>query len=142
VIPFVEKRFRVLGAKDDRAIAGLSMGGGHTLAATNNNPGKFAYIGVFSSGPAALDEAFRKQLGAVKDGGVKFYWLGARTTDTARDRTVNLSQLVKTDGFNTPIARFRDGTTGSCGATSSHTTRKWHSRPNRNREYALVTCGP
>ena len=39
VIPFVEKRFRVLAAKDDRAIAGLSMGGGHTLAATNNNPG-------------------------------------------------------------------------------------------------------
>ena len=38
-------------AKDDRAIAGLSMGGGHTVAATNNNPGAFAYIGVFSSGP-------------------------------------------------------------------------------------------
>ena len=45
VIPFVEKRFRVLNSKDDRAIAGLSMGGGHTLAATNNTPGTFAYIG-------------------------------------------------------------------------------------------------
>src|SRR3954464_2721273 len=41
VIPFVEKNFRVLATKDDRAIAGLSMGGGHTLAATNNNPGTF-----------------------------------------------------------------------------------------------------
>ena len=39
VIPFVEKRYRVLAAKDDRAIAGLSMGGGHTVTATNNNPG-------------------------------------------------------------------------------------------------------
>jgi enterochelin esterase family protein len=75
VIPFVEKRFRVLAARDDRAIAGLSMGGGHTIAATNNNPGTFAYIGVFSSGP--------------------------QTTDTARQRTVNLSELVKKDGFNT-----------------------------------------
>src|SRR4029453_3135187 len=56
VIPFVEKRFRVLAAKDDRPIAGLSMGGGHTLAATNNNPGTFAYIGVFSSGPQTIDE--------------------------------------------------------------------------------------
>ena len=91
VIPFVEKRFRVLAAKDDRAIAGLSMGGGHTLAATNNNPGTFAYIGVFSSGPQTIDEAFQKQLEAVKGGGVKFYWLGAGTTDTARERTVNLS---------------------------------------------------
>ena len=68
MIPFVEKRFRVLAAKDDRAIAGLSMGGGHTLAATNNNPGTFAYIGVFSSGPQAIDEAFQKQLEAVKGG--------------------------------------------------------------------------
>src|SRR5205085_5448970 len=81
VIPFVEKRFRVLAAKDDRAIAGLSMGGGHTLAATNNNPGTFAYIGVFSSGPQAVDETFQKQLEAVKAGRVKFYWLGAGTTD-------------------------------------------------------------
>ena len=101
VIPFVEKRFRVLAAKDDRAIAGLSMGGGHTLAATNNNPGTFAYIGVFSSGPQAIDEAFQKQIQAVKAGGVKFYWLGAGTTDTARERTVNLSELVKKEGFNT-----------------------------------------
>jgi len=101
VIPFVEKRFRVLAAKDDRAIAGLSMGGGHTLAATNNNPGTFAYIGVFSSGPQVVDETFQKQLEAVKAGGVKFYWLGAGSTDMARDRTVTLSELVKKDGFNT-----------------------------------------
>jgi enterochelin esterase family protein len=101
VIPFVEKRFRVLAAKDERAIAGLSMGGGHTLVATNNNPGTFAYIGVFSSGPQVVDETFQKQLEAVKSGGVKFYWLGAGTTDMARDRTVTLSELVKKDGFNT-----------------------------------------
>ena len=91
----------MLAAKDDRAIAGLSMGGGHTLAATNNNPGTFAYIGVFGSGPQAIDEAYQKQLEAVKGGGVKFYWLGAGTTDTARERTVNLSGAVKKEGFNT-----------------------------------------
>ena len=101
VIPFVEKRFHVLATKDDRAIAGLSMGGGHTLAATNNNPGEFAYIGVFSSGPQAVDATFQKQLGAVKAGGVKFYWLGAGTTDMARERTLTLSELVKKEGFNT-----------------------------------------
>ena len=101
VIPFVEKRFRVPATKDDRAIAGLSMGGGHTLAATNNNPGTFAYIGVFSSGPQTIDETVQKQIEAVKAGGVKFYWLGAGTTDTARERTINLSALVKKDGFAT-----------------------------------------
>jgi enterochelin esterase family protein len=101
VIPFVEKRFRALAGKDDRAIAGLSMGGGHTVAATNNNPGKFGYIGVFSAGGRTTDEEFQKQLAAVKAGGVKFYWLGAGTTDFARDGTVQLSELVKKNGFQT-----------------------------------------
>jgi enterochelin esterase family protein len=101
VIPFIEKRFRVLATKDERAIAGLSMGGGHTLAATNNNPGTFGYIGVFSSGPRTVDETFQKQLDAVKAGGVKFYWLGAGSTDMAREGTVNLSEMVKKEGFAT-----------------------------------------
>src|SRR6185369_1189562 len=70
VIPFVEKNYRVAANKDNRAIAGLSMGGGHTLQATMNNPGVFGYIGVFSSGPRTVDEEYEKQLEAVKGGGV------------------------------------------------------------------------
>src|SRR6185437_7392304 len=34
VMPYIEKNYRVVSNKDDRAIAGLSMGGGHTLTAT------------------------------------------------------------------------------------------------------------
>ncbi len=101
VIPFVEKTYRVIPNKDNRAIAGLSMGGGHTLMATNNNPGVFGYIGVFSSGPRTVDEAYEKQLEAVKAGGVKFYWTGAGTTDMAREGTMNLHSLVEKHGFKT-----------------------------------------
>ena len=36
------------------------MGGGHTLMATNNNPGVFGYIGVFSSGPRTVDDTLRE----------------------------------------------------------------------------------
>ena len=101
VIPFVEKTYRVIANKDNRAIAGLSMGGGHTLMATNNNPGVFGYIGVFSSGPRTVDEAYEKQLEAVKAGGVKFYWTGAGTTDMAREGTMNLHSLLEKHGFKT-----------------------------------------
>src|SRR5439155_26129104 len=101
VIPFVEKTYRVIPNRDNRAIAGLSMGGGHTLLATNNNPGVFGYIGVFSSGPRTVDETFEKQIDAVKAGGVKFYWLGAGTTDMAREGTVNLAETEKKHGFKT-----------------------------------------
>jgi enterochelin esterase family protein len=101
VIPFVEKTYRVVANKDNRAIAGLSMGGGHTLMATNNNPGLFGFIGVFSSGPRTVDEAYEKQLAAVKAGGVKFYWTGAGTTDMAREGTMNLHSLLEKQGFKT-----------------------------------------
>ena len=81
-----------------------------------------------------VDETFQKQLEAVKAGGVKFYWLGAGTTDMAREGTVNLSELVKKDGFPTSYREIPGGTTGSCGATSSRSTRRWRSSPRRNRE--------
>jgi enterochelin esterase-like enzyme len=101
VIPFIEKTYRVIANKDSRAIAGLSMGGGHTLMATNNNPGVFGYVGVFSSGPRSVDEAYEKQIEAVKAGGVKFYWTGAGTTDMAREGTMNLHSLLEKHGFKT-----------------------------------------
>ena len=101
VIPFVERNYRVFTDKNSRAIAGLSMGAGQTIAATNNNPGVFGYIGVFSSGPRVADEAFEAQLEAVKVGDVKFYWTGAGSTDIAREGTMNLHALLEKHGFKT-----------------------------------------
>ena len=101
VIPFVEKTYRVIANKDNRAIAGLSMGGGHTLMATNNNPGVFGYIGVFSSGPRTVDEAYKKQLEAVKAGAVHATGPRPNHPNTAREGTVNLHTLLEKHGFHT-----------------------------------------
>lgn len=101
VIPWVEKNYRVIANQDNRAIAGLSMGAGHTVTATMNNPGVFGYIGVFSGGTRNPDATFEKQLDALKAGGVKFYWTGAGTTDMAREGTVNLHALLEKHGFKT-----------------------------------------
>lgn len=49
-IPFVEKNFRVKTDRNNRALAGLSMGGIHTLNVGIPNLNYFAYLGVFSSG--------------------------------------------------------------------------------------------
>ena len=101
VIPFVEKTYRVLPNRDNRAIAGLSMGASQTVVATTNNPGLFGYIGVFSGGGNVGDPAFEQQMQLVKKGGVKYYWLGAGDVDMAHDRTVALSTDVKAIGFKT-----------------------------------------
>jgi enterochelin esterase-like enzyme len=73
VVPYIEKNYRVTANKDNRALAGLSMGGGHTLTATNNHPEVFSYVGVFSMGTNA-DVSERLQ--ALKQAGVKFYYVG------------------------------------------------------------------
>ena len=50
IIPFVEKSYRAKSDANDRALAGLSLGGMHTLYTGFNNTDMFAYLGVFSSG--------------------------------------------------------------------------------------------
>jgi enterochelin esterase family protein len=49
-MPYAESHYRVLTDRQNRAIAGLSMGGGHTLSIGIPHLDKFAYLGVFSSG--------------------------------------------------------------------------------------------
>jgi enterochelin esterase family protein len=91
VVPFIEKNYRTLTGKDNRAIAGLSMGGAHTQTITNNNPGMFNYIGVYSMGimnmgpqtqdVAKLEEERNAKLLKLKDSGYKLYWIGCGKDD-------------------------------------------------------------
>jgi enterochelin esterase-like enzyme len=55
IIPTVEKTFRVSVKADDRAIAGLSMGGGQTVSIGFTHLDKFHSIGVFSAGGGGSD---------------------------------------------------------------------------------------
>jgi enterochelin esterase-like enzyme len=48
LIPTIEKAYRVLPGRENRAMAGLSMGGMQTFLTTLANLDKFAYIGGFS----------------------------------------------------------------------------------------------
>src|SRR5208283_4876009 len=55
VIPQVEKSYRVSSDRQNRAIAGLSMGGTESLLTGLNHPDRFAWIGSFSAGGLAPD---------------------------------------------------------------------------------------
>ena len=50
IIPLVEQKFHVESDAKKRALAGLSMGGIHTLYTGIKNTALFSYLGVFSSG--------------------------------------------------------------------------------------------
>jgi len=51
LIPFVEKNYPVLSDRKNRAIAGLSMGGGQSLNFGLGNLDSFAWVGAFSAAP-------------------------------------------------------------------------------------------
>lgn len=51
VIPAIEAKYSVLGDREHRALAGLSMGGGQTLNFGLAHLDTFAWIGAFSSAP-------------------------------------------------------------------------------------------
>lgn len=51
IIPFIEKKYSVKKERENRAIAGLSMGGGQTQNFGFGNIDKFAWVGAFSSAP-------------------------------------------------------------------------------------------
>lgn len=51
LIPFIEKKYNVYGDRENRALAGLSMGGGQSLNFGLGNLDTFAWIGGFSSAP-------------------------------------------------------------------------------------------
>ncbi len=83
VIPMVEKSYRASGKREDRAIAGLSMGGAESLFTGLNNLDKFAYVGAFSSGGLGAGEvaAVFPNLNAENGNTLKVLWMICGTED-------------------------------------------------------------
>lgn len=88
VIKFVESNYRVKAEKSGRAIAGLSMGGYHSLHISRFYPNTFDYVGLFSAAIMSNDKAtskayqnFDSTLEAQMKNGYKLYWIGIGKTD-------------------------------------------------------------
>lgn len=61
LVPYVDKNFRTIANRDNRAMAGLSMGGMETRMATLARPQVFGYWGLFSGGTYAPADLEGKQ---------------------------------------------------------------------------------
>jgi enterochelin esterase-like enzyme len=49
IVPYIEENYRTAPGGDNRALAGLSMGGARTTETFLSHPGFFAYVGMFSA---------------------------------------------------------------------------------------------
>lgn len=130
IMPLIEKRYRVYADRKHRAIAGLSMGGAHTLNIGIPNLEKFAYLGVFSSGifgitgpgPGGQPQgpSFAEKHKAILENAklkkdLKLFWFATGKDDFLVQTTRATVEMFKKNNFNV-VYNETDG---------AHTWDKW-----------------
>lgn len=86
IIPYMEANFNVSKLPEDRALAGLSMGGGQTAYIGLTHMEQFRYLGVFSAGLPDRNR-FEEKYGSTltKDAAkLKLIWYGYGSRDPAK----------------------------------------------------------
>lgn len=105
IIHFIDNRYRTIADKDHRAIAGLSMGGFHTLYISLNYPDYFGYIGLFSAGMSGFDASnpayadLDGKLEALKASGYGLFWIAIGKDDFLYDANQQFIQQMKKHGM-------------------------------------------
>ena len=122
VVNFVEDNFRVKADKEHRAIAGLSMGGFHSMHISRYFPNTFDYIGLFSAAIMPRDDATGKvysnideTLKVQRDNGYKLYWIGMGKTDFIYGATQEYRKKLDAMGMKYTYRESEGG----------HTWRNW-----------------
>ncbi|MBQ7686187.1 MAG: esterase [Bacteroidaceae bacterium] len=102
IIPMVEKNYRVIADPAHRAYAGLSMGGMQAREVTLANPGKFAYVGSFSSGAWSVDQVKNSE-GFVKNTKLLFMSGGGKENMGCVEAAKNIKALgMNAVGYESP----------------------------------------
>jgi enterochelin esterase family protein len=97
VIPTVEARYRVSPGRENRAIAGLSMGGGQSLRIGLGRLDLFSAVASFSGAvPADFETRFAALLKDSKGTNqkIKTLWIGCGQQDSLFGRSRDLSELL------------------------------------------------
>jgi enterochelin esterase-like enzyme len=106
IIPFTEAHYRVRTGPENRALAGLSMGGGQTSRVLMTNPDQFSYIAIWSAGifggnPDEFEqrnESFFKAADHVNKT-VKLLSISVGDKDFTVDGTKGLAALLEKNGI-------------------------------------------
>src|SRR5262245_3887691 len=105
VVPNVEKHFRVRDGAENRALAGLSMGGGQTLSVVASNSDKFGYVGIWSAGIFGDAAEWEKRNATFLDSAdkvnqtVKLFTITVGDKDFLVNSSKNLAELLKKHGI-------------------------------------------
>jgi enterochelin esterase family protein len=97
VVPLVESTYRVAPGRENRAIAGLSMGGGQSLTIGLRNLDLFSSIAAFSAAvPREMETEFAEVLGDAEgtNSKLKTFWFACGKDDSLFERSKQLDDLL------------------------------------------------
>lgn len=122
IINFVDKNYKTISKKSGRAIAGLSMGGYHSLHISRFHPNTFDYIGLFSAAimpnenaKSKVYENFDATLARQMNNQYKLYWIGIGKDDFLYKANVDYRAKLDSMGMKY-VYKESDG---------GHTWRNW-----------------
>jgi len=102
IIPYIEGNYHVSAQPEDRALAGLSMGGIQALNIGLTHTQQFRYVGVFSSGWFPPDlKAFDDKYGATlgqETGRLKLLWVAYGAADIAKPQALKVLKMFDGHG--------------------------------------------
>jgi enterochelin esterase family protein len=106
VMKFIDSNYRTLATRENRAIAGLSMGGFHALHISAHYPGRFDYVGLFSAaiqpGEGADSEVYKNTDGKLKIQFAqkpKLYWIAIGKTDFLYSANTDFRKKLDAGGY-------------------------------------------
>ena len=101
IINWVDSHYRTRPVKRYRAIAGLSMGGYHSLYISANQPEDFAYVGLFSAAIGRMDKGKSKIYDDLESKLItqfkqhpRLYWMGIGKDDFLYKDNAEFRQLL------------------------------------------------
>ena len=106
IVKFIDKNYRTVKSKSGRAIAGLSMGGFHSLHISKQYPDMFNYVGLFSAAIMPNKEAsspiYENMEGKLKvqfDKNPALYWIAIGKTDFLYKANEEYRKLLDKKGY-------------------------------------------
>ncbi|ARK10565.1 alpha/beta hydrolase-fold protein [Fibrella sp. ES10-3-2-2] len=104
VIPYVEKNYRAIANRENRAIGGFSRGGGQTLRAAFSNMDKFAYVCAYSSylSPEEMERDYKPLVTNPTDTNkkLKLLWVSVGKEDFLYKDTAAFMDYLKAKQLN------------------------------------------
>jgi enterochelin esterase family protein len=100
-MPLIESLYRVEPGSANRAIAGLSMGGGQSLGVGLANLDRFGWVAAFSASPPSPEVAQTILADpASANSKLKLLWIGCGQDDFLRQRNEEFVSALKEQGIH------------------------------------------